>query len=72
MKRHGKTISIWSEFVFAIKKQFYPLAYMQQAMMSWKTLQQLKGKSVQGYTKEFRKRALILGISLDSPETLLK
>eukprot|EP00253_Pinus_taeda_P029217 PITA_29217 len=41
-------------------------------MMSWQTLQQLKGQSVQGYTQEFRKRALILGISLDSPETLLK
>eukprot|EP00253_Pinus_taeda_P018776 PITA_18776 len=40
--------------------------------MSWQTIRQLKGKSVQGYTQEFRKRALILGISLDSPETLLK
>ena len=27
---------------------------------------------MQGHTQEFRKRALILGISLDSPETLLK
>ena len=45
---------------------------MQQAMMSWQTLRQLKGQSVQGYTQEFRKRELILGISLDSPETLLK
>eukprot|EP00253_Pinus_taeda_P020842 PITA_20842 len=41
-------------------------------MMSWKTLLQLKGQSVQGYTEEFRKRALMLGISLESPETLLK
>jgi len=45
---------------------------MQQAMMSWKTLCQLKGQSVQSYTQEFHKRALTLGISLDSPETLLK
>ena len=72
MERDGKTISVWSEFVSAIKKQFYPLAYTQQAMMSWKTLRQLKGPSVQGYTQEFRKRALILGISLDLPKTLLK
>eukprot|EP00253_Pinus_taeda_P017995 PITA_17995 len=72
MKRHGKTTSVWSEFISAIKKQFYPLAYMQQAMMSWQTRRQLKGQSVQGYTQEFIKRALILGISLDSPETLLK
>eukprot|EP00253_Pinus_taeda_P032857 PITA_32857 len=72
LKKHGKILSTWYEFVFAIKKQFYPLAYMQQAMMSWQTLRQLKGKSVQSYTQEFRKRVLILGISLDSPETLLK
>ena len=38
MKRHGQILSVWSEFVYAIKKKFYPLAYMQQAMMSWKTL----------------------------------
>jgi len=41
MKRHGKTISVWSDYVSKIKKKFYPLAYMQQAMMSWQTLQQL-------------------------------
>jgi len=45
---------------------------MQQAMMSWQTLRQLKGQSVQSYAQQFRKSALILGISLDSPETLLK
>jgi len=44
---------------------------MQQAMMSWQTLHQLKGQSVQSYTQEFRKSTLILGISSDSPETLL-
>eukprot|EP00253_Pinus_taeda_P025207 PITA_25207 len=72
MKRHGKAISVWSEFVSTIKNQFYPLAYMQQAMISWQRFRQLKGKSVQGYTQEFRKEALILGISLDSLETLFK
>ena len=45
---------------------------MQQAMMSWQTLHQLKGEIVQSYTQEFRKRDLILGISLDSLETFLK
>ena len=28
LKKHGKILSTWSEFVSAIKKQFYPLAYM--------------------------------------------
>ena len=64
LKKHGKILFVWSEFVFAIKKKIYPLAYMQQAMMSWQTLRQLKGQSVQSYTQEFRKIALILGISL--------
>jgi len=45
---------------------------MQQEKMSWQTLGQLKGQSVQSCTEEFCKRALTLGISLDSPETLLK
>ena len=72
MKKHGKILSTWSEFVSTIKKQFYPLTYMKQVLMSWKALHQLKGQSVQNYTKEFRKISLIIGGSLDSPEGLLK
>ena len=26
MKKHGKILFVWSEFVFVIKKQFYPLS----------------------------------------------
>jgi len=40
--------------------------------MSSKALCQLNWQSVESYTQEFRRRALILGISLDSPETFLK
>jgi len=55
-----------------ILKQFYPLDYMQQVIMSWQNVRQLKGQTVQSYTQEFRKRALLLGIPLDNQETLLK
>jgi len=72
MRKHGKTISVSSEFVIVIKKKFYSVAYMQQAMMSWQTVWQLKGKIIQGYTQEFGKRALMFVISLDSPENILK
>jgi hypothetical protein len=41
-------------------------------MMDWHNLRQGKGQSVQEYTQEFRKRALILGIPLYTQETLLK
>jgi hypothetical protein len=56
----------------AIKRQFYPLAYMQKAIMDWQNFRQAKGKNVQIYTQEFRRRDLILGIDLSSQETLRK
>ena len=62
----------WSSFIAAIKRKFYPLAYMQKSIMDWQNFRQLKGKSVQDYTQEFRRRALILGVNLYSQETLLK
>jgi hypothetical protein len=33
-------ISSWYEFIAAIKKQFYPLGYMQQAIMDWKNIKE--------------------------------
>jgi hypothetical protein len=30
LRKSGKTISSWNDFVTALKKQFYPLAYMKQ------------------------------------------
>jgi hypothetical protein len=72
MKKHGKVLSSWNDFVVAIRRQFYPLAYMQKAIMDWQNFRQAKGKNVQSYTQEFRKRALILGIDLSSQDTLLK
>jgi hypothetical protein len=45
---------------------------MHKAIMDWKIFRQAKGKSVQSYTQEFRRRALILGIDLSSQEILLK
>ena len=67
-----KIIPSWYEFTSTLKKQFYPLGYMQQAMMDWQNLRQGKGQSVQEYTQEFGKRALVLGIPLYTQETLLK
>ena len=28
MKKHGKVFSSWNDFIVAIKRKFYPLAYM--------------------------------------------
>jgi hypothetical protein len=70
--QHGKIISSWVEFIFALRKQFYPLAYNQTYMIEWSHLKQLKEKNVQAYTQEFKKKTLALEIPLYTHETLLK
>ena len=72
IKKHGKITLSRAEFIIAIKKQFYPLAHSQKAIMNWQNFRQLKGQNVQDYTQEFRRRALLLGVDLQSQDTLLK
>ena len=72
MKKHGKILLSWNDFIIAIKKQFYPLAYKQKETMEWQNFRQAKGQNVQSFTQEFRRRALVLGVDLSSQETLLK
>jgi hypothetical protein len=50
LKKFGKTLSSWLDFTSVLRKKFYPLAYMQQAIMSWQNFRQLKGQIVQSYT----------------------
>ena len=45
---------------------------MQKSIMNWQNFRQLKGQNVQDYTQEFRKRSLMLGVDLQSQDTLLK
>ena len=45
IKKHGKTILSWIDFITAIKQHFYPLAHMQKAIMNWH-FRQLKGPNV--------------------------
>ena len=48
--QHGKIISSWVEFIFALSKKLYPLAYTQIDMIEWLHLRWLKGKNIQAYT----------------------
>jgi hypothetical protein len=66
MKKHGKILISWNDFIVATKKQFYPLAYMKKATMDWQNFRQAKGQNVQRFTQEFRRRALVLGVDLSS------
>jgi hypothetical protein len=49
LAKKGKIISSWYEFTAALKKQFNPFNYMQQAVMDWKNLRKGRGQSVQEY-----------------------
>ena len=72
IKKHGKIILSWLDLITAIKKQFYSLSHMQKSIMNWHNFRKLKGKNVQEYTQEYRRRALLLGVDLQSQDTLLK
>ena len=45
---------------------------MKKDIMDWQNFRQAKGKDVQSFTQEFRRRALVLGVDLSSQDTLLK
>ena len=52
MKKRGKVLTYWNDFVVALRRQFYPLAYIQKATMDWKNFRQGKGtKCVKLYSR---------------------
>jgi hypothetical protein len=50
LKKFCKTLSSCLDFMYALRKKFYPLAYMQQVIMSWQNFRKLKGQTIQSYT----------------------
>jgi hypothetical protein len=51
MKKNGKILSSCNDFIVSIKRKFYPLAYMQKAIMDWQNFRQAKGQDVQIFTQ---------------------
>jgi len=72
MKKSGKVLSSWNDFIIAIRRQLYPLGYMQKSIMDWKNFTQAKGQNVKSYTQEYRKIDSMLGLYLSYQDTLLK
>jgi hypothetical protein len=68
----GNAFPSWQVFVYALRKQFYPLGYKEKALIEWKGFKLRKGKTFQEYTDEFHKMALMLDIPLHTQETLMK
>ena len=55
----GNVFPSRKDFVFALRKQFYPLGYKEKDLIEWRSLKLRKGQMVQEYTDEFRKMALM-------------
>jgi hypothetical protein len=59
----GNVFPSWQVFVSALRKQFYPLGCKEKALIEWQCIKLRKGQTLQEYTDEFRKMALMLDIS---------
>ena len=68
----GKIFPSWFDFITVVRKQFYPLGYKEKYLTEWQGLKVRKGHSVQEYTNEFCKKALMLDIPLYTQENLMK
>ncbi|GJT11122.1 hypothetical protein Tco_0858164 [Tanacetum coccineum] len=53
----------WNEFKRLLRQEYYPMGYSQDRWSRWHNLRQQRGQSVQEYTTEFRRLAVMLGIS---------
>ena len=49
----GNVFPSWKDFVFSLRKQFYPLGYKDKDLIEWKSLKLRKRQTVQEYTYEF-------------------
>jgi hypothetical protein len=67
-------VARWEDFKILIKSQFYPIRYVKDQWIWWHYFRRKKwkGGSVQEYTIEFKKMAIMLGISPKNRDVLLK
>ncbi|GKD84554.1 hypothetical protein Tco_1355708 [Tanacetum coccineum] len=62
----------WNEFKRLLRQEYYPMGYSQDRWSRWHNLRQQRGQSVQEYTMEFRRLAVMLGISTTYKDVFTK
>lgn len=65
-------VTKWEEFKTLIKSQFYPIGYVENRWIQWHYFKKNSSQSMQEYTIEFIKLAIMLGTSPKNPNILLK
>jgi hypothetical protein len=66
------SVTKWEIFKTLIGSQFYPIGYVEDQWIFLHHFRKRKGKSVQEYTTKFKKMVIMLGISPNNPNVLLK
>jgi hypothetical protein len=64
MQQVGNVFPSSKVFVSALRKKLYPLGYKEKSLIEWEGLKLRKRQTVQEYTDEFCKMALMLDIPL--------
>jgi hypothetical protein len=52
MQQVGNVFPSWQDFVFALRKKFYPLGYKEKVVIEWKIVTLRKGQMMQEYIDE--------------------
>ncbi|KAL3534230.1 hypothetical protein ACH5RR_002691 [Cinchona calisaya] len=59
----------WNQFKHLVRKEFYPMGYLEDRWNQWHRFRQRREKTVQDSTTEFRRQPLTLGVSLVDSST---
>jgi hypothetical protein len=62
----------WDGFKTLVRKQFYPVGYREARWRKWLFLKQYSEHTVQEYTTEFKRCALLLGVPMEDPDVFTK
>lgn len=54
----------WKRFKVVVRKQFYPVGYLEERWFKWYNLKQIYNQTIQDYTSEFQNQAMILDLDL--------
>ena len=70
-RNKGEAVS-WKKFKELLRKQFYPVGFLEERWYKWYNLRQKFNQSVQDYTTEFQNQALVLDIALEEYPVYMK
>ena len=62
----------WNKFKELLRKQFYPVGFLEERWYKWYGLRQRVNQTVQEYTTEFQQQAMVLNIMTEEYSVFIK